>query len=393
MYFCRKPFFIVKAQLSEANGWDASALGMIGTAYLIAYAVGQFVSGAVGNRQGPRVILLGGMAISIACNLAFGFTNSLATFIGLMVLNGLAQSTGWSGTVGTMASWFRRTERGTVMGVWATCYQVGGIGANTLAAYMLGKYGYRYSFLAGAAVLMVVLAVNVLWQRDRPEDVGLKLPEDEPDPAAPVHPSGSIWTRSVVTSLLLVGSFYFFVKFIRYAIWSWVPFFLSKNYGMAGDDAGYLSTIFDVAGLAGVLFAGWASDRFFKGRRAGISFLLVLMMGASCLLMFFGGPVALGLFGLSIGLVGFSLYGPDALMSGAGAQDIGSEKGAVLAAGVINGMGAVGAVLQETVIARMYDGGGGELGPIFAVLVAAAVGAGLFLGIVLIRNRLGVSDV
>ncbi len=366
---------------------------MIGTAYLVAYAVGQFVSGAVGNRLGPRLILLGGMAVSIVCNLAFGFTNSLAGFVLLMTLNGLAQSTGWAGTVGTMASWFRRTERGTVMGAWATCYQVGGIGANTLAAFMLGRYGYRYSFFAGAVVLMVVLAINVLWQRNRPEDVGLVLPDDDPDPAAPEQAGGSNWTKEAITSLLLVGGFYFFVKFIRYAIWSWVPYFLSKNYAMAGDDAGYLSTIFDVAGLAGVLFAGWASDRFFKGRRAGISFLLVLMMGLSCLVMFFGGQISLGLFGLSIGLVGFSLYGPDALMSGAGAQDIGSEKGAVLAAGVINGMGAVGAVLQETVIARMYDGGDGALGPIFALLVGASVAAAFFLAIVLVRNRMGRSDV
>ena len=365
---------------------------MLGSAYLVAYTIGQFLSGSLGARLGPRVVLLAGMVVSILCNVAFGLSNSLGTFVGLMVLNGFAQSTGWSGTVGTMANWFRRSERGRVMGVWATCYQVGGIAANTMAAWVLGAYGFRYSFFAGAAVLTVVLGINVLWQRNRPEDVGLTLPAEAVDAGASAE-TGPIWTRSVVTSVLLVGGFYFFVKFIRYAIWSWVPFFLSKNYGLAGDDAGYISTIFDIGGLVGVLVAGWVSDRFFAGRRATISFLLLLVMFLSCLLMFYGGQVALGLFGLSIGLVGFSLYGPDALMSGAAAQDMGGVRGAVLAAGIINGMGSVGAVLQDLVIGRMYDGGGGDLGPIFAMLVAASVGAAAFLGVVLIRNRMGISDV
>ena len=44
-YFCRKPFFIAKPALSEELGWDPVMLGYIGTAYLIAYTLGQFVSG------------------------------------------------------------------------------------------------------------------------------------------------------------------------------------------------------------------------------------------------------------------------------------------------------------------------------------------------------------
>ena len=108
LYFCRKPFYIVKAQLGEAHGWDAAGLAWIGTAYLLSYTVGQFIAGWGGTRWGPRITLILGMAASIACNLAFGWTNSLATFTGLMVINGLAQATGWSGTVGTMANWFRR---------------------------------------------------------------------------------------------------------------------------------------------------------------------------------------------------------------------------------------------------------------------------------------------
>jgi sugar phosphate permease len=246
--------------------------------------------------------------------------------------------------------------------------------------------------------MLLVIAFFALHQRNAPEDMGLKLPpEDDEDsgeqveePAAGLKSLG--WSRSTLNTVLIVGSFYFFVKFIRYALWSWVPFFLSRNYGLEGDDAGYLSTIFDLCGIAGVIACGWMSDRFFKGKRAKISMFFLVGMVGSCVLMYTAGQLAVVLFGISLGLVGFSLYGPDALMTGAAAQDIGGRSTA-MAAGVINGMGSIGAVVQELVIGRMYDKSAGDLGPIFAMLVGAAVLACLSLCVVLYRNKRGISDV
>ena len=385
-YFCRKPFSIVKASLGEELAFDATSLGMIGTAYLLAYTVGQFIAGAAGNRWGPRILLLIGMGVSVGVGVAFGFSNSVAMFAALMVLNGLAQATGWSNNVGNMASWFGKQERGRVMGVWATCYQVGGVAANTLAAWVLGAYGWRYSFFAGAAVLGAVWVFFVFNQRNKPSDVG--LPEIDEDGVAAEGESGWSWlTGPVLWNMLLVGAFYFFVKFIRYAIWSWAPFFLDLNFGLEGDEAGYFSTTFDVAGIAGVLAAGWLSDKVFKSRRAIVSLIFMVGMAVACVAMWLGGQTSPLVFAALLGVVGFTLYGPDALMTGAGAMDIGSRRGATFVAGVINGMGSVGSVVQELVIGTMYDDSAGDLGPIFRLLMLASVGATLLIGVVVLTNR------
>lgn len=391
-YFCRKPFYIVKADLGTTLHFDATQLGHIGAVYLTAYAVGQFVSGWAGTGWGPRLLLLVGMAGSIGANVVFGFANSYATFIGFMAFNGLAQAAGWSGNVGTMASWFHRGERGTVMGMWATNFQVGGVLANALAAWALGQWNYRYSFFAGAVVLTVVWAFFLLNQRNRPEDVGLP-PVEEPEATAPATPDEAArWTRSMITSVLLVGVFYFFLKFVRYALWSWVPFFLSQKFLLKGKDAGYISTIFDIAGVLGVIVVGFASDRFFRGRRAQISLYSLVAMSGACLLLYTGGRSSLFLFTLSIGLIGFTLYGPDALMTGAGAVDVGNRRGATLAAGIINGMGSIGAVVQELVIGGMYHKDSKNLAPIFLLLLASAVMSTLMMSVIVVRNRMKLSD-
>lgn len=389
LYFCRKPFYIAKAGISDELGFDATQLGTIGTAYLVAYAAGQFLAGGLGLKWGPRVVLLVGMAVSLGANIWFGFGNSYATFLSLMVLNGLAQATGWSGNVATMANWFHRRERGTVMGLWATNFQAGGVMANTFAAWVLGAYGWRASFLAGSVVLLAVWAFFLFNQRNRPEDLGLPAVED---PHGAPESADAPWTRDVLVNVALVGAFYFFVKLIRYALWSWAPFFLEKNFGLAGDDAGYLSTVFDVAGVIGVIVAGLVSDRLFGGRRATISFLLLVGLVASTAALYTVGGASPAAFGVCLALVGFTLYGPDALMTGAGAVDVGSRQKAALAAGIINGCGSLGPIVQELVIGKLYDEGGGDLGPILALLLGSAAASLVFMGIVLARNRSGRAD-
>ncbi|MBK7972862.1 MAG: MFS transporter [Deltaproteobacteria bacterium] len=259
MYFCRKPFYVAKAGLGEHFHLTATSLGLLETAYLLAYTVGQFAAGGIGNRVGPRVTLIFGMIASILANLAFGVTDVFVLFVIAMVVNGIGQATGWSGGVGTMGNWFHKRERGTWMGWWATNYQFGGFAATFLASWLLGHYGVSASFFGGAAVLVAILLFFVPNQRNRPEDVGLPPVEDPVDvdesgaaaerlgdePAREIAVSDETgWSRDAIVTVLLVGTFYFFVKFIRYALWSWVPYFLKLNYAQSAEASGYLSTLF-----------------------------------------------------------------------------------------------------------------------------------------------------
>jgi sugar phosphate permease len=392
-YFCRKAWGIVSAAVGEAHGLDASTLGWIATSFIVAYTVGQFISGWMGQRLGARRLLLGGMALSILAHGALGFANSTSTFVVFMVVNGLAQSTGWCATVATMARWFHRSERGFVMGFWATCYQVGGVLAKGLAAWSIGALGYRYAFFTGSLVVVGVWVVVYFYQRNGPSDVGLDELEDFQEGAQVAPEAGSTWDRSTLTSVLLVGVFYFFVKFIRYAIDYWVPYLFHHHFGLDFAEAGYLSLLFDLFGVGGVIAIGYASDKWFSGRRARISLLAVVGMVGACFVLATGGGESVALFAFALGLVGFTLYGPDALMSGAAAIDIGTPRQAALAAGIINGMGSVGGALQGPVIGSLLDDPGGATERVLWLLVAASVAAAATLGVVVWRNHKGWSDV
>jgi len=421
-YFCRTPFSAAKGAIGEETGWDATTLGNIWAAYLIAYAVGQFLASQMGQRLGPRRNVLLGMGVSVMVTLALGITLSVPIMMGLVAVNGLAQATGWSGNVGTMAGWFHKHERGRVMGVWSTNFVVGSLASGAVMALVLSLRDsiidipfpllstigvktpapWRWCFYVGAIFLTLVWLQFYFLQRNKPEDAGLapiddpKTPEDESkqvEPPSRKHEleSASLGlSRNAWINLFLVAGFYFFAKFIRYAVWSWAAYFLQTKFELSAARSNLYSTIFVIAGVVGVWVTGWLSDRFFDARRAGVSLIMMLgMIAATALMMAFGGTSA-NVFVVLLGLVGFTLMGPDALLTGAGAIDIGGRKAATFAAAMISGFGSTGAVLQEIVIPRLYDSKeGGDLGIVFVLLFGSAVAAAVFCGILTWRNRNG----
>ena len=409
-YFCRKAFYVVKADMAGTLDFSTVQLANLGTAYLVAYMLGQFGSAYAGKRMGPKLLLLVGMGVSLLCNVFFGISNSFWTVGLFLFLNGLAQGTGWPGSIGSLAFWFRRKERGTVLGVWATCYQIGSVVASAFAAFLLGHLGWRWSFFGASLVLLVIWFGVHLFHPNHPEDVGLPPVEDEEE-VADGAPQGSAssaasvseapgaggipglgWSRDVLVTVLLMGIIYFCIKFLRYALWSWAPFFLRKNFGLAGDEAGYLSTVFDMAGFAGVLAAGFVTDRFFKGRRALLSFLMLSLMAIAYVVMYRFGAHNLVFFAVSMGVIGFMLYGPDSLLSGVGAIDVGSQRGALVAAGIINGMGSIGPVFQEQIIGYMYQGGQ-TLDSIFLLFAGMAIASSLLTLLLWLNARAGRSTI
>jgi len=388
-YFCRQAFSVVKSTLKRDLSLTTTELAHIWTGYLVAYMVGQFVAGALGRRTGPRLLLLAGMAVSIGCNVVFGFANALPTFAGFMVLNGLAQASGWPGNVGAIAPWFRRAERGTVMGFWSTCYQLGSVAAKAFAAFMLGWLGWRWSFWGASLMLGGIWLFFFALQKNRPEDAGLDEIEDEP---ARVEASASVESRAGETTgsaqssgardgfwailanrtVIAMGVAYFCFKFLRYAIDSWLPYFLDTVYHVKPDSAGYASTVFNLAGFGGSLFAGYVSDRFFGGRRALTMVFMSVGMTLVYLLVFRFGDAGIPTLITFYGLIGFMLYGPDSLLAGAGAIDVSSRRGAIAAAGIINGLGSAGPIVQEQVVAHLYESSGGSIAPINLMMLVVS---------------------
>jgi sugar phosphate permease len=399
-YLARKNLSIVKSALHDENGLSFVQLGLLDSALMFAYAVGQFVCGALGDKVGARWLLSGGLALTALCNLAMGSGSVFSLFLVAWGVNGLAQSTGWPGCASAIAQWFAVRERGTVLALWCTCYQVGPVLAGLLATYCLEHLGWRAVFSVPAGVLFSIALVFAVRHRRTPEELGLPSASEHLDAVQLRDATFDLPSETVVEdtapmtnaerivllksrTLWTLGLTYVCLKFIRYSFMFWLPLFLHKRLGYGASDAGYTSIVFDLVGIGGTLFAGVVSDRVFGGGRAQI--IVLMMVGLTLALFGYSSVMEAShlVNGLAIGAIGFFLYGPDSLASGAAAIDCGGRRGAALASGFVNGLGSIGASLSGVVVGYVSDHHGWDA--VLALFAPMALAGALLMATLLPR--------
>jgi len=381
-YLGRKGFGAAKHQLKDVGLMDTRTLGAIDTAYLAAYAFGQFASGVLGDRVGARRLvgfgLLGSAALCAAC----GSVSSALAFALLLTLNGTAQATGWPGTTRAMAEWTTPENRGTVMGRWSTCYQVGPFLAGPFAGMLVQRYGWRSAFQV-PALIMALVALLTLWLVQS----GVR-PHYEPErSSAEELAERKLAQRAVLRSPVLwcYGASYFFIKLTRYALSLWLPFYLSEQLGYADDKANYVASAFEGGGMLGVVVMGALSDRRSLGRvplSAGSLLGLAVALFAGAKLVGASTWLNVALFAV----IGAFLFAPDSILGGAAAQDAGGPKAAAMATGFVNGVGSLGALLEGLTVPQLAKSYGWSA--LFPCLVAMALlGAVCLLPVLRERRR------
>ncbi len=345
-YFCRKQFAVTKATLADQFHLSLGALAAIDTGYLLAYAGGLFASGLVSDLTSARRLIGLGMLGAAAATTVFGLGSTSAVFAASFAVDGLFQSTGWPGAIKVMTAWCGPAERGKVMGRWSTCYQIGGVLATAVATQCLAAWGWRSAFFVPAAWTAAVGVVVLLVLVERP--VAAKPEFAALHKNSPGNRAGSIMAVLAEPMVWTLGASYFCLKLIRYGLLFWLPFFLSKELHYSVSSAGYLSLSFEIGGAVGSVTIGYLSDRVGRGR-GGLLVAMALTLAGACVLYGRVARVGWAVNFASMAMVGFALFGPDALVCSVAAMDLGGAA-AGTAAGVINGVGSVGAIAQGLLV-------------------------------------------
>lgn len=425
----RKPPSIVKSVLNPdeesrargAKGWapfdgedGTSVIGACDFAFLAAYSIGMFFSGHIGDRMDLRKFLTYGMVLSGFWVSMFGMGyywnfHSVWFYVGVQIVAGVFQSTGWPSVVSVMGNWFGKGKRGLIMGVWNAHTSVGNMFGSLVAAAALKNAGWGMSFIIPGALTMVmgVLVWNFLVVT--PEDVGLP-PANAPTGAATgADDEESVARRRLLDSgsrggaereravgftaalkipgVITFSLCLFFTKLVAYTFLYWLPFYIERT-EIAGQTltaakAGELSVIFDLGGILGGILAGYISDKYNARSMTAAGFVYLSIpvlylyreMGSVSM------SVNLGLMALS----GMLVNGPYALITTAVSADLGTHeslkgnsRALATVTAIIDGTGSIGAAIGPMLtgfITSLSD----DWNHVFYMLYAADLCAGLLL--------------
>lgn len=340
LYLTRKNFSVIKSDLHALEGLSVATLSLVDTSFLVVYAVGQFYSGFLSDKFGPKMVMVIGLLGSAIISFITGYQNHGIVIVALFAFNGLFQSTGWACNIKAIEPWFLHEQRGRIMAWWGTNQQVGGLLATAGAAFIAGLLGWRFAFFVPATVVFVIGIVLLL-----------KLPKG-PEHRCDHHMvkrGANYWSICTQPFWVCLSVSYFGLKLIRYCLLFWLPFYFHKHLGLPTDIAAYVSISFEVGGIVGSFSIGWISDKYFAKQRVRLILPLLLMTAGVFFCYQIVSPKALMINCFFMMIIGFLVFGPDSLISGACAQDIGKEHTGV-AAGFINGMGSLGAIIQGSLV-------------------------------------------
>uniref|UniRef100_A0A8B9E2L8 Glucose-6-phosphate exchanger SLC37A2 n=1 Tax=Anser cygnoides TaxID=8845 RepID=A0A8B9E2L8_ANSCY len=445
-HLSRKPISIVKSQLhpncsalgtnphngSNSTTWCSWApfdqdnykelFGALDNAFLVAYAIGMFISGIFGERLPLRYYLSGGMVLSGLFTALFGLgyfwdIHVLWYFIIVQVCNGLVQTTGWPSVVACVGNWFGKGKRGLIMGIWNSHTSVGNILGSLIAGVWVSSE-WGLSFIVPGIIIAAVgiacfffLVEREWWQRADtqhsrsqgcpflpadPEDVGCSPPLSAESSESPKEPPEEPEAISFLGALRIPGVVEFslcllFAKLVSYTFLYWLPLYIVNVAHFGAKEAGDLSTLFDVGGILGGIFAGLISD--YSGGRATTCCVMLVVAAPMLFLYNRIGQTGIGTSVAMLIVCGALVNGPYALITTAVSADLGTHeslkgnaKALSTVTAIIDGTGSVGAALGPLLAGLISPTGWNN---VFYMLIAADGLACLLLARVVVKEVRG----
>ncbi len=155
-YIDRSTLAMMWPSISEELGMTKSDYAIILNLFMVAYAVGQLLSGKVFDKVGTRI----GYVIAIAIWGFSSFFHSIArgilSFGFFRITLGLGEAGNWPGAAKSNAEWFPIKERAVAQGLFNAGASIGSVIAPPLIAILWAAFGWKVTF-------MVVGSFGILW--------------------------------------------------------------------------------------------------------------------------------------------------------------------------------------------------------------------------------------
>jgi len=377
----RKPLGVIKSDLQTNYKLTKNQLGWLDTSFFLPYALVQIMVGNLGDKYGAQLVIKVNLLIIGLSMISFGFWDSPIIFAILLFFNGVGQASLWPNCVKSLSAWYSSAKLATIFGLWGTCMFAGGIMGTGLAVRLQMLYTPDLKMIhvvPSLVVLAVAVLVHLLLRA--PDDVDIVVPGKVtvvPEKSSPQEPARelsffAIWKFQYVPELALTM---FGMKLVRYCLYMWLPMYLHQSLKYQQSTAGFMSTAFEIGGVFGSAGLGYFIDSVLGGRiHWGVCF--ALFGSASSLLAFH----LTSFYGQSFNfvclfMVGAFISGPDSIVSGALASEVGARENAQSAvSGVINGFGGLGTIVEGPIVAFVITkfGWGGSF---YAMIVLTLLSA------------------
>jgi ACS family hexuronate transporter-like MFS transporter len=274
-YIDRTSLAVMWPEIQKDTQLTKEHYATIVSAFMVAYALGQAVSGRIFDWVGTRMgFVLSVVVWSIACA-GHGLARSLLSLAAARSLLGFAEAGNWPGATKAVAEWFPRHERALAQGIFNAGASMGAVISAPLIAWLFIHFGWKATFV-------IVGALGFLWvvpwwfvvrsgpgthpwvsANERELILGAGSKEQGAAIGATETSTKTSWKEvmSHRQSWGLVVS-RFFLDPIWWLFVNWLPIYLADRFNFNVKEIGMFAWVPYLGAIVGSLSGGWISGRW-----------------------------------------------------------------------------------------------------------------------------------
>jgi ACS family hexuronate transporter-like MFS transporter len=341
-----------------ADADNKNALALLTTFFMIAYAIGQTVTGkmmdAIGTRLGMAVSIVG-WSISIALH---AIAKTISSFSIFRFFLGISEAGNWPGATKANAEWFPPKERAIAQGIFGAGASLGSVVSAPVIAILYLSIGWQGTF-AGIAVLGILWIIPWLiinkstpdkhpWITKKEQDYIL----DSANEKAKVKAETKVYTWKQLLNFKAtwgIISSRFFIDPVWWLFVTWLPTFLKEQFQFDIKQIGAFAWFPYLMAAIGGIVGGYYSSRLIRNgvdavvaRKRAITIGCVIMLASLVATVFMLDSLK-DQPAVAIGLISVTLFGFQFLIGNI--QTLPSDYFNGKNVGVVAGMGGTAAVL------------------------------------------------
>jgi ACS family glucarate transporter-like MFS transporter len=262
-----------KVLMSQAAGdiskdlhLNRATMGLIFSAFALSYALFEVPSGWLGDKLGPRRVLVRIVLSWSAFTALTGAAWNFASLWTVQFLFGAGESGCFPNLTKALSAWLPIKERARAQGIMWACARWGGALTPPLAVIAIGALGWRLAFPAFGSLGVVWCVFFYRWFRDRPADhpsVGRAELQQLEGLGVNSGGHGDVpWSKLISRgSMWLLWLQYFCFSFGWYFYITWLPTYLRDYRGLPSGQAARLAVLPLLFGGFGSLLSGILTAR------------------------------------------------------------------------------------------------------------------------------------
>lgn len=355
------PFIYKEFGITDAD--SKSALALITNFFMIAYAVGQTLTGKLMDALGTRIGMVISIAVwSISISL-HALARSLASFSIFRSLLGVSEAGNWPGATKSNAEWFPPKERAIAQGIFGAGASMGSVVALPLIAYAYYAYGWQMTFFYIGVLGLLWIVPWLLINRNTPgRHPWITKEEQAHIMDRPVVSTGETSSAQVYNwkQLLQFRNTWgiitsrFFIDPVWWMFVTWLPTFLKEQLAFDLKQVGAFAWVPYLFAAIGAVTGGFYSSLLVKkginpvkARRSAVAIGCVIMLLSLATTAFYMNELKEHVSG-TIALISVTLFGFQFLINNL--QTLPADYFNGKNVGTVAGMGGTAAVLGTIIL-------------------------------------------